>query len=68
MSIFSNNHKCEVYSFGVLLWEIAEERIPFKDYDDPVEIALLVCKMYREPFSENNQMPREYKSLAISGM
>ncbi|CAG8662221.1 10415_t:CDS:2, partial [Ambispora gerdemannii] len=31
--------KCEIYSFGVLLWEIAEQRIPFQNIErDIVEI------------------------------
>ncbi|CAI2184942.1 14280_t:CDS:2 [Funneliformis geosporum] len=27
------NTKCEVYSFGILLWEIAEEKIPYKKFE-----------------------------------
>ncbi|PKC58274.1 kinase-like protein, partial [Rhizophagus irregularis] len=32
------NQKCEVYSFGILLWEIAEERIPYQGNDDILDI------------------------------
>ncbi|RGB40253.1 kinase-like domain-containing protein, partial [Rhizophagus diaphanus] len=28
---YKYDQKCEVYSFGILLWEIAEERIPYQD-------------------------------------
>ncbi|PKY53380.1 kinase-like protein, partial [Rhizophagus irregularis] len=36
---FKYDHKCEVYSFGILLWEIAEERTPYKEYTDIVKIT-----------------------------
>ncbi|PKK65728.1 kinase-like protein [Rhizophagus irregularis] len=59
----------EVYSFGILLWEIAEERIPHQGIDDIRDIIDKVCnEKYREPFSENSQMPEEFKQLEIEGM
>ncbi|CAI2179073.1 11926_t:CDS:2 [Funneliformis geosporum] len=49
--------RCEVYSFGILLWEIAEEKIPF--------LMRLVCnERYREPFSLGSPLPKEYQELA----
>ncbi|PKY21987.1 kinase-like protein, partial [Rhizophagus irregularis] len=39
---FKYDHKCEVYSFGILLWEIAEERTPYEEYKDIVRITDLV--------------------------
>ncbi|PKC16807.1 kinase-like protein [Rhizophagus irregularis] len=66
---FKYDQKCEVYSFGILLWEIAEERVPYQDSNDIVDITNKVRnKMYREPFSENSQMPEEFKQLEIEGM
>jgi hypothetical protein len=66
---FQYDQRCEVYSFGILLWEIAEERVPYEDSNDIMVIADKVCnKMYREPFSENSQMPKEFKELATDGM
>ncbi|CAI2173231.1 14958_t:CDS:2 [Funneliformis geosporum] len=58
------DHKCEVYSFGILLWEIAETRIPYEQYNDILVISELIKKQkYREPFSENNGIPEEFKKL-----
>ncbi|GBC09488.1 hypothetical protein RclHR1_08900002 [Rhizophagus clarus] len=62
---FKYDHKCEVYSFGILLWEIAEEKIPYENYKDIVKITDEVRnKKYREPFSENSKMPEEFKELS----
>ncbi|PKY27792.1 kinase-like protein [Rhizophagus irregularis] len=63
------NNRCEVFSFGILLWEIAEERIPHQDNYCYVDIIDMVRnKMYREPFSENSQMPEEFKQLEIEAV
>ncbi|POG80827.1 hypothetical protein GLOIN_2v1512908 [Rhizophagus irregularis DAOM 181602=DAOM 197198] len=65
---FKYNNKCEVYSFGILLWEISEEKTPYENLDDLLEITNLVLNKYREPFSENNQMPDEFKNLALDAV
>ena len=66
---FKYDHKCEVYSFGILLWEIAEEKIPYEGYSDILTITDLVRNQkYRESFSENSEMPEEFKKLALDGM
>ncbi|PKY56907.1 kinase-like protein [Rhizophagus irregularis] len=66
---FKYDHKCEVYSFGILLWEIAEERIPYEQYRDIVKITDLVCNhKYRESFSRDSRMPLSFTSLALKGM
>ncbi|CAB4387764.1 unnamed protein product [Rhizophagus irregularis] len=66
---FKYDQKCEVYSFGILLWEIAEERVPYQDSNDIVDITNKVRnKMYREPFSENSQMPEKFKQLEIEAV
>ncbi|POG80837.1 kinase-like domain-containing protein, partial [Rhizophagus irregularis DAOM 181602=DAOM 197198] len=66
---FKYNNKCEVYSFGILLWEISEEKTPYENHDDFVEITRLVLDKYREPFSENSQkMPDEFKNLALDAV
>jgi hypothetical protein len=67
---YKYDQRCgEVYSFGILLWEIAEERIPHQGINGIRDIIDKVCnKKYREPFSENSQMPEKFKQLEIEGM
>ncbi|RGB33204.1 kinase-like domain-containing protein [Rhizophagus diaphanus] len=66
---YKYDQRCEVYSFGILLWEIAEERIPYQGNYDILDISNEVRnKMYREPFSENSQMPEEFKQLEIEAV
>ncbi|CAB4433379.1 unnamed protein product [Rhizophagus irregularis] len=66
---FKYDHKCEVYSFGILLWEIAEERIPYEQYRDIVKITDLVCNhKYRESFSRDSRMPLSFTSLALKAV
>ncbi|RGB40246.1 kinase-like domain-containing protein [Rhizophagus diaphanus] len=62
------DYKCEVYSFGILLWEIAEEKAPYENYKDIIEIVNLVSEKYREPFSENNQISEKFKNLVINAV
>ncbi|RGB39158.1 kinase-like domain-containing protein [Rhizophagus diaphanus] len=59
------NTKSEVYSFGILLWEIAEEKVPYANYNDIMAITELVGeKKYREPFSDASPLPKEYQDIA----
>ncbi|GBC04284.1 hypothetical protein RclHR1_00560011 [Rhizophagus clarus] len=66
---YKYDHRCEVYSFGILLWEIAEERIPYEGNYDIVDVTEKVRnKRYREPFSRNSQMPEKFKQLEIDAV
>ncbi|CAI2171462.1 15560_t:CDS:2 [Funneliformis geosporum] len=57
--------KCEVYSFGLLLWEIAEEKLPYKDKNDVLSIYNLVClERYQEQFSPDSKFPIKYRNLS----
>ncbi|CAG8639553.1 8856_t:CDS:2 [Acaulospora morrowiae] len=54
--------KCEIYSLGVLLWEIAEEKVPYSNSD--LEFATIrdhVIKNKREPLSHGT--PEIWKSV-----
>ncbi|CAG8823243.1 22269_t:CDS:2, partial [Racocetra persica] len=60
------NTKCEVYSFGILLWELAEQKVPYKHLDDIMEIKNRVDKeKYREQFTPFSNLPKEYKDISI---
>ncbi|PKC56302.1 kinase-like protein [Rhizophagus irregularis] len=36
---YEYDQRCEVYSFGILLWEIAEERVPYQDNNNILDIT-----------------------------
>ncbi|CAG8716822.1 17216_t:CDS:2, partial [Acaulospora morrowiae] len=61
--------KCEIYSnsFGMLLWEIAEEKLPFQEYNDIIQIYNLVVKQRIRPtFSLG--VPLEWSRIAHQAM
>ncbi|CAG8462662.1 12078_t:CDS:2 [Ambispora gerdemannii] len=56
--------KCEIYSFGVLLWEIAEQRVPFQNIEnDIVGIRQRVIDNKREQFSLPLQVPNKWAEI-----
>ncbi|CAB4490918.1 unnamed protein product [Rhizophagus irregularis] len=55
--------KCEVYSYGILLWEIAECKVPYAEFENPIDIIKKVIKGYREKFTPNTNIPKEYQIL-----
>jgi serine/threonine protein kinase len=58
--------KCEIYSFGMVLWEIAEERLPFQSENDIVQIRdLVVNQKHRPSFSLG--VPSEWIKIANQG-
>jgi hypothetical protein len=50
----SYDHRCDVYSFGVLLWEVMHEAIPFGHLDS-VEAATTAHSGARPPMSLDGQ-------------
>ncbi|PKK72894.1 kinase-like protein [Rhizophagus irregularis] len=55
--------KCEVYSFGILLWEIAERKIPYEQFKDFIEVMRKVVGGYREKFRAGTDIPKKYQDL-----
>ncbi|CAG8443961.1 6766_t:CDS:2 [Dentiscutata heterogama] len=50
------NHQCEMYSFGMMLWELCHQRFPYDDMEDISEIQEHVLSKKREAF-ENSLCP-----------
>jgi hypothetical protein len=61
--------KSEIYSFGILLWEIAEEKRPYNNLgDDIMAITEFVYdRKEREKFSLGSPLPKEYREIALKG-
>jgi serine/threonine protein kinase len=57
------NTKCEVYSFGILLWEIAECRTPYSQFKDIKDVSKNVIDGYQESFTESTDIPKKYQDL-----
>ncbi|KAI0222521.1 hypothetical protein LSAT2_026224 [Lamellibrachia satsuma] len=54
---------CDVYSYGMVLWEIVTSAIPFYDIDDECEVMEQVIKGSRPPTDIISKVPPEYLSL-----
>ena len=67
---FKYDHKCEVYSFGILLWEIAEEKTPYEGYKEIVSIVEFVRSKKRETsiacYSASNSLTPAPPSHSLS--
>ncbi|CAI2164338.1 13209_t:CDS:2 [Funneliformis geosporum] len=59
--------KCEIYSFGMLLWEIAEEKIPFSNERDILKIRNLIVKENVRP-SFSNTIPPEWVKITYQAL
>ncbi|GET58636.1 kinase-like domain-containing protein [Rhizophagus irregularis DAOM 181602=DAOM 197198] len=55
------NKKSDVYSIGVLMWQISSGRQPFSDYDYDVSLSLSIVNGKREKTIDNT--PIEYSNL-----
>ncbi|XP_011794269.1 PREDICTED: mixed lineage kinase domain-like protein [Colobus angolensis palliatus] len=53
--------KSEIYSFGIVLWEIVTGRIPFQDCNSEEIYELVVVKQQQEPLGED--CPSELREI-----
>jgi N-acetylneuraminic acid mutarotase len=55
----------DVYSFGIVLWEIWERRLPYDDHDSgfSYQIETLVCQGTRPTIPKHNEWPSDVISL-----
>ncbi|XP_072519651.1 mixed lineage kinase domain-like protein [Salminus brasiliensis] len=59
---YAYDKACEMYSFGIVMWEIATRQVPFKDCTSHTQIYKKVCEQQiMEPLP--NDCPRELKDL-----
>ena len=50
--VFSSNkytEKCDVFSFGIILWEVLTRRIPYEGVREPVAVLWAICNNKRPP-------------------
>ncbi|CAG8519593.1 6567_t:CDS:2 [Ambispora leptoticha] len=58
---YQTDFRCEIYSLGMVLWEIAEEREPLAKIR-PQELHKVLRENYREEFSKND-VPAAWKKV-----
>ncbi|CAG8595775.1 20978_t:CDS:2 [Gigaspora margarita] len=65
---FSYDFRCEVYSFGILLWELSNAKTPYENYNNEfgtLKNMILRDKNYNLSNSINSCMLQEYKDIVI---
>ncbi len=55
--------KCEIFSFGMLLWELCAQMLPYKSITEMKDIITHVMDKQRETFEAFNNLDSKNKSI-----
>jgi hypothetical protein len=51
----------DIYSFGMIMWELITGRMPFWNQDNDIELMIKICKNFRPPIIKDT--PKGYTEL-----
>ncbi|RIB22063.1 hypothetical protein C2G38_2033898 [Gigaspora rosea] len=64
-STLKYNFKCEIYSFGILLWELANQKPPYEDENDYKDLNKIINFIRQNKKNFNNSVTKKYAEISI---